>query len=351
MINKDNPHESVTQEKSIPSGNIPAPRILRILRSPVILCVLFVLVLIYFAGAIKIVEDGDIRRLRMGDYGVYLTAGAIVRDGKSPYKREIYREYRKRLLAEKIIIESFGPYFYSPHTAVAMSLFYSFAGASLEWFWITTCLIAIFSGVWLMARTVGQGDLLYLTLGLVCMQLPLFESLLYHGQAQALVFFSVALGLYFLFAREQRWGNIIVASGALAVGAVIKLMPLPLICWLLWRGYQRALLCTLIWIVALTLATLWAIDWFIYEQYYLEVLSGKTIHSGKQIFAAGGASLDYLLSEVTVHHRTWAIFIAVVSLIFTIACLATVWLVFKTDMYAGMRDDYYMYITDATKSE
>ena len=300
----------------------PPPRILRILRAPVVCGVLFVLVLFQLVNAINIVEESGVWRIKMGDYGVYVTAGAIVRDGKSPYKRDNYLEYKKRISEEKIIISAYGPYLYSPHTAVAMSLFYPLAGAPLEWIWTVISLIAVFSGVWLMVRTVGQGDRLYLALGLVFMaSLPVWSQIRL-GNVISLVFFALALGLYLLFARERRWGNIVVISGAFAFGTLTKLMPLPLICWLLWRGYKRIFLCTLIWAVVLTLASLWIIDWFIYEQYYLKILSGKGIHVMKEgfIFRNGSSSFEKLLLKATIHHKIGARFIAIIFLTFTMVC-------------------------------
>jgi hypothetical protein len=177
-------------------------------------------------------------------YVYYLAAGAFLR-GENAY--EISDPAWDDLAAAMGVTNYTRPYRYPPLTAelaVPLTFLPPPVAAAL---WLALSAVAAVAAAWWLALALDTPYRWALALGgLLCFVPPL--TTLHAGQVNLLLLASLALALWAFARQKPAWLGV-----ALALGTGLKVIPLALIGYLLWRGQWRALLAAVLAVTLLTL--------------------------------------------------------------------------------------------------
>jgi len=178
------------------------------------------------------------------DFSVYYMAADLVDRGRSPYA--VDRDDWDRL-AESLGIERYAwPYRYSPHTAALVTVLLPLGAHDAMIVWTIVNALAFLGGALLTGAALGgrRGQMLALW-ALACFG-PVYNSY-GDGQVEGIAFLGLAAAFWGL-ARNRS-----LATGAgIAVAAVLKLVPVVLVGYLLWRRRWRQAATAIVAMAALT---------------------------------------------------------------------------------------------------
>lgn len=209
---------------NVPFRSFPAPsNALRTLTTAILIG--FALL---YTGWITYVIAAD----RPLDFYTYLLAAAAFAQGEDPYTMS---SAAQDMLAGQMGVTHFARvYRYPPHTALLLLPLLQLPPQGAALVWVTLNALALVAGAWFLATLYPHPYSRPLALGLMLCSVPPLATLL-AGQVVGLLYLTTVLGLVWL-ARSQ-----VVRSGlALAIGSLLKLLPLALILYLFWRQQWRA---------------------------------------------------------------------------------------------------------------
>ena len=184
------------------------------------------------------------------DFAVYYFAAASFLGGDSPYGVNL-GEHRG-LVAQLLGGSRFtaAPYFYPPLTAALVSPLTLLPFIPAAWIWNAANAVAVVAGTALLLgekRWRPEGLLVW---GAVALFRPNF-SMLHVGQISGLMYFCIAYAIY----THDR-NRPIRAGAAIACGALLKVTPVVLIGYFVWRSDWRAVIGAAVGTAAIVLATL-----------------------------------------------------------------------------------------------
>jgi len=186
------------------------------------------------------------------DFYVYYMASELIVRGQSPYT---VSDLAWDNLASDLGITNYTrPYRYPPHTAVFLIPFHPLGPRGTMVVWVIANAAAMIGGAWLLGWSLGD-DRLPLSLAALLLSVSPLATLL-AGQVNGLLFFCLALALWGLANRQDKWIGI-----GLALGTALKVIPLALVLYLFWRRRWRAGLIAIGVLLVLTLACLPAVGW------------------------------------------------------------------------------------------
>ena len=182
------------------------------------------------------------------DFSVYYMAADLIHHGRSPYTID---RPAWDALAQSLHVHKYAwPYRYSPHTAV---LVMPLLPLGIHWAMVVWTLVnasGFLAGALIAGAALGGRREQMLALWLLACFGPVFNSY-GDGQVEGIAFLGLALAFWGLARRRP------IATGlGVAVGAVLKLVPLVLLLYLLWRRRWREAVWAAVATVALTLACL-----------------------------------------------------------------------------------------------
>ena len=202
------------------------------------------------------------------DFYVYYLASETIARGNSPYT--ITDTNWDALASELGVTNYTRPYRYPPHVAVLLLLFRPLGPKITMALWEIANAVAMIMGVWLIGKSLGDDRWIPLSLVALLASVASFATLL-AGQVNGLLFFSLALALWALVNHRETW-----LGFALAIGTVLKVIPLALVLYLFWRKQWRPGLIAIGILVGLTIACLPAMGWQALSDYaFKAVLLGE----------------------------------------------------------------------------
>jgi len=227
--------------------------------------------LVLYAGWIGYVIVAD----RPLDFYVYYMAAEAAARGESPYT--ISDEAWDALASDLRITNYTRPYRYPPYTAAMLTLFRPLGARRTMVIWVVANGAAMIGGAWLLGLALGGGRWLRLSLiGLGLFAAPL--ATLLAGQINGLLFLCLALAIWAAAKRRAGW-----LGASLALGTVLKVIPLALVLYLFWRRQWRAGLIAIGVLVALTIAAALVVgtsDFALYVQKAIFLANPDGIHRG-----------------------------------------------------------------------
>lgn len=195
-------------------------------------------------------------------YVYYLAAGAFLR-GQNAY--EISAPAWDDLAAEMGVTNYTRPYRYPPLTAELVAPLTLLPPRTAAILWLALSAVMAVAAAWWLALPpsippAGGGEVRggycwALALGGLLLFVPPLTTL-HAGQVNLLLLASLTLALWAFARRKPIWLGM-----GLGVGTSLKVVPLALIGYLLWRGQWRALLAAILVIVALLLAAVPLVGW------------------------------------------------------------------------------------------
>ena len=198
------------------------------------------------------------------DFYVYYLASETVARGNSPYT---ITDANWDALASELGISNYTrPYRYPPQVAVLLLLFRSLGPRGTMALWEIANAVAMIAGVWLIGKSLGHDRWVPFALIVLLVSIPPFATLL-AGQVNGLLFLSLALALWALVNRRTTW-----LGFALAMGTILKVIPLALILYLFWRKQWRAGLIASGILVVLTVACLPVMGWQALSDYAFKAI-------------------------------------------------------------------------------
>ena len=173
----------------------------------------------------------DIARTR--DFYVYYVAAAAFADGADAYalSREQFAAFARAL---GVPSHTF-PYYYPPLTAVLVWPLTMLGPQKAALVWLVASAAAMIGAAWLLGRSSEHAFGPALALCLLVPWAPVLETLNV-GQVNGLLFLSLAAALFF-GVRGRPW----LAGGALALGALVKVVPIAHAALLGWQRRVAAL--------------------------------------------------------------------------------------------------------------
>lgn len=248
--------------------------VLSIFQSKKTLYVLSAALIVLYTGWISYVIIAD----RPLDFYVYYLAAEEFARGGNAYT--ITNPAWDSLAAELDITNYTRPYRYPPVTAAIVALLRPLGPKGAAAIWVIFSGAAMIGGAWVLGglfdEKYGRGVSMLLLLGLV----PPLATLL-AGQVNGFLYLCLALGLVYLQQRKTH-----LAAFFLALGAVLKVIPLALIGWLAWRRQWRAALISTLLVAALMLGSALLVGWQGLADYAQHAL----FLSRPDILFAGGAN-------------------------------------------------------------
>ena len=194
-----------------------------------------------------------VSRDKPGDfYLYYLAAGAFLR-GQNAYA--LSGPAWNELAAEMGVPTYDPPYHYPPLTAVLIAPLTLLPPRPAAIFWLACSTITAVVAAWWLALA---SDTVYrwpLALGGLLGFVPALATL-YNGQVNLFLFASLTLALWAMAQHRPVWLGI-----GLSVGTNLKVIPLALVGYLLWRWQWRALLAAAIGIILLLFLGLPLVGW------------------------------------------------------------------------------------------
>ncbi|MDQ7990441.1 MAG: glycosyltransferase family 87 protein [Candidatus Dactylopiibacterium sp.] len=208
-------------------------------------------------GAIVLVQGAWIghqyQRNGLTDFNVYYLSALGFRDGLDIYalgpRHDTDNAPRWRALAASADIHDVSPpYRYPPLTAQLTVPLLEFPAREAGAIWLVLTSLAFIASIWLMGRQwaqkEGAGIVYLLSLGLV----PMLTTL-HAGQVNGFVLLALTAG-YVALARGRQG----LAGSAIAVAALLKLLPFALVPYLAWRRLWKAFAAALATTVAIMLS-------------------------------------------------------------------------------------------------
>lgn len=266
-------------------------------RRPGLLAIAVVLVVVALTTTVAIV----IYRNSPLDFYVYYIAGALAAHGHSAYVvTGAAWDNTARVLG---ITHYTSPYRYPPYTAAAVRLLVPLGPFRAMVVWEVISAAALFAGAWLLGKALGGGIKIPLTLLVLVFFVPIY-NMLADGQVDGLVFFFLALAFWGLVRKH----DLALGSGV-AVGAALKLVPVILIGYLVWRRRWRAALIAVAVLAGLTLLS-WPLTGLgtfgDYVQHAFALTASQQIALSPQNQTAQGVAGRLLLKSATWSWTTWA---------------------------------------------
>ncbi|MBU0703849.1 MAG: DUF2029 domain-containing protein [Chloroflexi bacterium] len=220
-------------------GN-PAPltdHLSKLAQAPWLRWALVVLLVVLYAGWIGYVVSRD---KPLDFYVYYLAASAFLR-GQNSY--EISDPAWDNLAADMEVTNYTRPYRYPPLTACLVAPLTPLSPSAASAIWLTFSAVAAIAAAWWLALTLNTPYRWILTLGGLLLFVPPLTTF-HAGQVNLFLLASLALALWAFARRKPIWVGI-----GLGVGAGLKVIPLALVGYLLWRGRWRSLLVAVLVIV------------------------------------------------------------------------------------------------------
>jgi hypothetical protein len=210
---------------------------------------LVVAVVVLYFGWIGYVVSRD----KPLDFYVYYLAAAAFLRGQNAY--EISDPAWDDLAAEMGITNYTRPYRYPPLTAELVAPLTFLSPRVAAALWLALSAVAAIAAAWCLALALDTPYRWPLALGGLLLFVPPLTTL-HAGQVNLLLLASLTLALWAFARRRLVWVGI-----ALALGASLKVIPLALVGYLLWRQQWRAVLAGVIGVVLLLLLALPLVGW------------------------------------------------------------------------------------------
>lgn len=189
------------------------------------------------------------------DFYLYYLAASGFRQNLNIYDMVQWDHWEP--LARSLSVPTYAPpYRYPPLLAVMIMPLLSLPPRQAGFVWTVFNGIAIIGAVTLLAAIIPGGLKRRPWMWVIAAIFIPVLSTLYAGQVNALVFLSIALALW-AFKREKPLG----AGLALSLGVMLKLMPLTLVAYFLWRRQWRVVGGAIIGIIFLSLACVPFVGW------------------------------------------------------------------------------------------
>ncbi len=185
-------------------------------------------------------------------YVYYMAAGAFQR-GQNAY--EISNAAWDDLAAEMGVTNYTRPYRYPPLTAALVAPLTLLPPRLAATFWLALSAVAAIAAAWWLALALDTPYRWVLALGGLLLFIPSLTTL-HAGQVNLLLLASLTLSLWAFARHKPTWLGI-----GLGVGTSLKVIPLALVGYLLWRQRWRALLSAVLVIVALLLVAVPLVGW------------------------------------------------------------------------------------------
>ncbi|MGO8683433.1 MAG: glycosyltransferase family 87 protein [Thermoleophilia bacterium] len=266
-------------------------------RRPGLLAIAVVLVVVALTTTVAIV----VHRNSPLDFYVYYIAGALAAHGHSAYVvTGAAWDNTARVLG---ITHYTSPYRYPPYTAAVVRLLVPLGPFRAMVVWEVISAAALFAGAWLLGKALGGGIKIPLTLLVLVVFVPIY-NMLADGQVDGLVFFFLALAFWGLVRKRD-----FALGGGVAVAAALKLVPVILIGYLVWRRRWRAALIAVAVLAGLTLLSwpLTGLNMFSdYAQHAFALTASQQIALSPQNQTAQGVAGRLLLKSATWSWTTWA---------------------------------------------
>lgn len=159
---------------------------------------------------------------------------------------DVYGEVDWARLAQETHITNYAPpYRYPPLTA---ELVWPLTRLPARWaalVWLIASALAFITSAWLLGRSSQMPFGVPLALGLLLFFVPPLTTL-HAGQVNGFLLLALAFALHAFSRQRSAWMGI-----GIAIGAMLKLVPLAHLCYLIWRRYWGAALTTVIVIMLL----------------------------------------------------------------------------------------------------
>jgi len=217
-------------------------------QAPWLRWVLVMALVALYAGWIGYVVSRD----KPLDFYVYYLAEASLR-GQNAY--EISDLAWDSLATDMGIINYTRPYRYPPLTACLVAPLTGLSPSTASALWLAFSSVAAIAAAWWLALTIDTPYRWILTLGGLLLFVPPLTTL-HAGQVNLFLLASLALALRAFSRRKPVWVGI-----GLGVGAGLKVIPLALVGYLLWRGRWRPLLVAVLVITLSLLVALPLTGW------------------------------------------------------------------------------------------
>jgi hypothetical protein len=185
-------------------------------------------------------------------YVYYLAAGAFLR-GQNAY--EISDPAWDNLAVEMGVTNYTRPYRYPPLTAELVAPLAFLPPRAAAALWLALSAVATIVGAWWLALALETPYRWALALGGLLLFVPPLTTL-HAGQVNLFLLASLTLALWAFARRKPVWLGI-----GLGVGTSLKVIPLALVGYLLWRRQWRAFLTAVLIIVTLLLAAVPLVGW------------------------------------------------------------------------------------------
>jgi hypothetical protein len=182
------------------------------------------------------------------DFWVYYLSGAAAGRGLSPY--EVSKAAWGLFASELHVSHWAWPYRYPPYTEALFAVLRPVDRNVLLVLWLTLNATAMVAATWLVGLALGGGRRIDLALACLLLCTPAYDTL-FVGQINGLLFLALALAFWGL--ARGRDGAL---GAGIAVAAAIKVTPLALLAWLVWRRRWPAVWAALATFVALSLLSL-----------------------------------------------------------------------------------------------
>lgn len=218
--------------------------------------VIATIILIYMARMIYEVLTSNLE-----DFYLYYISASGFRQGLDLYGMTDISEWET--LAKPLGVPNHvAPYRYPPLLAVMIMPLLSLAPRTAGFVWTVINGMATMGAIALLAAVLPGGLKRLPWMWVIAAVFIPALSTLYAGQVNALVFLSIALALW-AFKRGQPLGG----GLALSLGVMLKLMPLTLVAYFLWRRQWRVVGGAVIGVVVLSLACVPFVGWDILWSY------------------------------------------------------------------------------------
>ncbi len=209
-----------------------------------LLAILFLLIpVLYLNQSLSVLDDLSNKAWGGADFTAYYTAARLIMDGKSPY------DATARLLeAQSLGLREDRPYIYPPPLAIMIIPLALLAPepATLMWFWMNVALL-ILSTMLIIRMLELHSSRIYAVALLIgaLVSYPVIFSI-FVGQVNVLLLMLLVLAWFF-----ARRGTELLAAIMIATASLIKIFPLCIALYFLWKGRYRIFLYTLAALIVL----------------------------------------------------------------------------------------------------